>query len=290
MVRDKKKTGKKGFSAGIKGWISAHKGITTTILLVILVPMLIWGIVSFGGVFELPPEEFQTGYATINFGDPFTNQTITDVDIYVQFWNGTNYLKTESGVPFYVPEVSWYFAVKSGFWNTSGAIWASGATPEEAYVQTYSICRICPIEKVQFIILTIDGIYGTYTSEDISDGYHDIHFAYSLLDGWADNSTWGSASASVPDIFIPEGSLADQWNISRYGLWIGWNGTISDYTLGGSALGKYKVYNVGKYNSTKIYPLAYSGEIWISGIFKSMTNATLYYGFIDDVDRLTIPF
>lgn len=263
------------------------------IILVAFGGFLVYWLGFRGSVFDptppAPPPEYAEGYAIIQFQDPLNEVIVTEVDLYIQFRNGTNYLNTTSGTTFYVPEASWFFAVKAGYWNLTGSVYAQGDAPGDAHIQTYSLTQIAPKNNVQFLISAIDGVYGTYSSSEIPDGYHTILISYSITGDWCYNSSWGDSSW-VPDMFIPIGSYADQYNISITGLWIGWNGSITDYSLGGSPVGYYLVYDVGVCNSTHFYGIAFSGQLQVSGVFSNISNATIYFGLLDDTNNLVIHF
>jgi hypothetical protein len=249
-------------------------------------------VLTLGPGFAPPPAEFSKGYAIINFGNPLTDNitapSIQGADIYVQFWsNGTTYLKTTSGISFYVPEASWYYAVKPGYWNSSGTIFAKGATPAEAYNQTYPMCLIPPKEAIHFIIIAIDWVYGAYAASEIPNGDHTLVVAYSISDGWQNNATWCDPSW-VPDQFIPTGSVADQQNVSLFSLWLGWDGSLTDFRLGGSPVGHYQVYDVGTYNTTLFYSIEFDGQLMIQANFKDILGATFYIGLLDDITNLAI--
>jgi len=273
--------------------------VTKSAKVILIVSFSIVGVIlglylsgAWGSLFQPPPpapEEYQVGFAKLEFRDPYTMEPLSDVEISIQFYNGTIYLNVTAGEIFYVPEASWFFARKPSYWNVSGPVYAQGETPAEAYVNTFSMTRVAPKFAVEFRILAIDGNYGTYTSADIPDGYHEVRFIYQLTGEWYNTSTWGSA-CYVPDFLVPAGSLADQLNVSRWGLWLGWNGTISDFSLLGSPVSAYKIFDVGTYNATIMYPFAFSGEFTISATFSQIQNATLYLGFLHETDHFTIPF
>jgi len=257
--------------------------------------LIIIGVIGWGGEgikpFSPPPApaEYSVGHAIINFWDPFTQEPVDDVQLYIQFQNGSNYLNTTSGASFYISGGSWFFAVKTGYWNVSGTVFAGGDTSNDTYIQTHSLTRIASKAHVHISITAIDGIFGIYNSSDIGNGFHTLTFSYIISGGWYENSSWG-VSSWVPEIFIPIGSHAALTNISTAGLWIGWNGSITDYSLGSSPVGYFTVHNIGNYNSTHFYGIAFSGELQVSGVFNDITNAIFYFGLMDAITSWTIPF
>jgi hypothetical protein len=249
-----------------------------------------------GAIFQptAPPEEYAKGYATINFFDPYTQEYVEDVDLYIQFLNGTNYLNTTAGQSFYVPDASYFFAIKPTYWNLSGAVLAQGSTSTEAYNQTISIYKIPPKGNVEVSIICIDNVYGTYTSADIPDGYHTLTFAYRITEPWYSTGAWGVASY-IPPLFIPEdATYAKLYGVYTFGLWIAWQATgdggIVDYSLAGSPVGVNTIFDIGSYNSTFMYTWHFSGIWEISGNFKGIIGGMFYIGLIDDIDTLAINF
>lgn len=285
MVKQKKKLIESGITK--KGIV----GIVALIFIIVGVPLAIY-FGWFGAIYQLeaPPEEYSTGYAILNFRDPYSGEMVTDVDCHIYFFsNETELFQVSSGTPFYVPEACYFFAMKPGYWNASGSIYAQGTTPAEAYNQTYNLFKIPPKNYINFSIIAIDGVYGSYSSADIPDGTHTILFTYSIGGIWRNQSAWG-VTAYVPPSLIPSGSYAEAYGVYLQTLWIGWNGSVTNYQLQNAPVDVYRVFDVGIYNTTFIYAFHYSGQFSITAEFKNISNASLYFGLLDDVYSYTIPF
>jgi len=244
------------------------------------------------------PLDFSQGYAIINFQDP-SGVLVPDVALLIQHMNNTNYMNVTSGALFYVPTQSYWFGMKEGYWNTSGVVRASQRLticpiiqppcpePDLLCNSTYQIYETCPKDAVQVHIIAINGTRGNFSSASIPEGYQRITLAYNITGGYATRSAWG-ISAYIPTKFVPSLSYAANYSVTVQALWIGWNGSVTDYKVGGSD--PLSAYDVGIYNSTICPPLFGSGEIELEGCFARLKNAVFYFGLLDDVTREVIPF
>ena len=256
-----------------------------------------------------PPPDMQKGYAMITFRDPFQNTPIEDVPLYIYFVNGTHYLNTTSGTTFYVPEACYFYAVKEGYWEVSGPVWANGQeqvisqsvslanifpypcpTPSEPELTEVAMVKRCPRECVRINITAIDGVEGNYSSNEIPDGYHNLTLTYLIAGEYYNTSAWG-CYAYLPPVLIPNGSYAEKYRIPWRSLWIAWEGGISDYYIsyGNSQLWHYDTYPLETLNSTPLSPLALSGSLLIKAYFYNISTVYLYYGLVDDTTYSMIP-
>ena len=228
-----------------------------------------------------PPEEYQKGYTKILLYDQ-NNAEWVNGTIHLFFWNHTNYHNATTDTIIEIPELSYGYITPNGSYsNFTIGIYARDDITNP-YTTIYYVNPITPITKIDFNLVAINGTYGTYGIENITDGHNILTFSLQIVSPFDTNTTFGD-SQIYPYGFIPNDSYMDNYSDNSIRLWMRWNGTaenMTDHSI------NVPTFQCGNFNITKKFFGIPSGfEMWnIEGDFQLITNLSIYYGILNDFE------
>lgn len=237
-----------------------------------------------------PPTEIATGYCEIEVYD-YTNERYMNLNniTLLNYTNEVEIAKISNNTKVLINQSTLVWIQVKGYYNLSSVLLAN-ADPDDPYINRFTLYRIPNSSRMYLDIIQIDGVYGNYSSTDITDGKnHSVTYRYMNLgvDTPANNHTFG-IQTFVPSPYVSVNSLAYNQSMNGQFAFLAINNTIENPKINNIEPLVWTYTNITNNNWTVVMvpSMRFQEYITISGFWKGNTSIThLCYGFIDNYDN-----